>query len=181
MEGGFFSENPKAKPKPASQGKTQTAIGGDPSLKKTCGRLGRFIVNVAAETGRKLPPPSRRELLAIEHARLEHGEEVWERAIWNFAHRQQGFDGLHSPWSVLLTRLDTVVAAAARELELEGEAARRQAEKERCRAWRCPEPGCGKPALESYRVGWACVGCGRPVDDAKVGEWRERREKRELQ
>jgi hypothetical protein len=178
VDGGLSSEN-QTQNHPAIEGETQTTPGiGEESLKETSGKLGRFIVNVAAKTGRKLSPPRRKELVALERARQEHGDEVWGCVLWNFAERPEGFDGVHSPWSLLLSQMDTAIAAAVRELQLEVEEERRKEEAKP--AWRCPEPNCGGQAVED-RIGRICHLCRRPVDEAKVGEWRERVERERVE
>jgi hypothetical protein len=167
--GGFFSENqnPKAKPKPSAEGKTYTPSIDGGFSKETATRLGDFIADVLEKTGHELPVPRRRELAALDGARREHGDEVWWRALWDFARRPQGFDGLNAPWSLLIGQLDTAVKVATHEVELEWrERVMREYEQQEAKrraAWRCPD--CGKPAAEGCQ-GWGCGRCGRLVDDS---------------
>jgi hypothetical protein len=150
MEGGFFSENQKAKAKPAAKEKTQTTSIDGGFSKETSTQLGCFISDVVAETGRRLPAPRRREMVVLDQARREHGNEVWQRALWDFARRSQGFDGLNAPWSLFIGQLDTAVAVATRELELEWrervvrEYEKQEAERLICMTWFRSRPETGQ-------------------------------------
>jgi hypothetical protein len=178
LAGRLSSEKQTQNPNPAIEGKPATAPIGEEPLKKTKTRLGEFIVEAEAETGRRLPRPRRKELVALDLARREHGNQMWWDALWEFVQRREGFEGLHSPWSLFIDQLETIVAGLVRGAELEAEEERREEEEKRARAWRCPD--CGHPAAE-YQRGWACMTCRRPMDEAKVSEWRERLERERVE